>query len=842
MKTVLSTTTLVLLLALVVLPAWADLTPGHVDSGFDPGSGANGDVLALAIQADGSVLTAGNFTTMDGIARNRIARLRADGSLDSSFDPGSGADNRVYAVAVQPDGKLIIGGSFATVGGVVRNCIARLAAGGSLDTTFDPGAGADSVVRAVAVQAGGKIVISGDFSTVDGIARPRVARLNADGSLDTTFDPGTGPSGGVYAVAIQPDGKVLIGGSFSTVDGVSRNRIARLNANGSLDASFDPGAGANNLVSALALQDDGKAVIGGLFTMVDGVGRTRIARLDAGGTLDTTFDPGDGADAIVNAVALQANGKVLAGGAFATMNGVPHDRIARLDVDGSLDTTFDPGTGADDNVWAIAVQVDGKVLIGGEFGTVDGTGRNSIARLHGDGSLDAGFDAGAGASNQVQAIALQGEGKVILGGFFLTVDGTARNRIARLNANGSLDTTFDPGTGASNSVQVVVVQPDGKVLIGGGFTSFDGTARSRIARLNAGGSLDTGFNPGTGADSTVQAIALQPDGKVLSGGYFTTINGTGRNHIARLNTNGSLDTAFDPGTGTDQVVLAAAVQSDGKVIIGGNFTEFDGTARNRIARLNADGSLDTTFDTSTGPNFAVRAMAVQPDGKVLVAGSFTMVGTVPRNRIARLNADGSLDSTFDPGTGASSWVDAVALQSDGKVLIGGDFVTVNGVARNYVARLNADGTVDTTFDTSTGAGDRVFDLAIQPDGQVLIGGDFETVDGEAHLRAARLNGANAPSITSGTPPSPATTGVAYSHTFAANGYPFAPRFYVTAGRLPDGLALNAATGELAGVPAAGGDFTFTVSACNFVAPCDSQAIQLTVERTVTFTYLPLVQK
>jgi uncharacterized delta-60 repeat protein len=813
---------------LCTLPVAADLTPGHVDTGFDPGLGADNEVLAVAVQADGKVLVGGDFTTFNTVTYNRIARLNADGTLDAGFDPGSGADSLVRAVAVQTDGKVLIGGSFTTFDGVVRARIARLNADGSLDTSFDPGSGADGAVRSVVVQADGKVLIGGEFATVDDTERNGIARLNADGSVDTSFDPGSGASALVYDVAVQSDGKVLVGGGFTTFDGLPRNCIARLNADGSLDTGFDPGTGANNWVDTVALQVDGKVLIGGLFAKFDGTGRNRIARLNADGSLDTGFDPGTGASAVVNAVAVQDDGKVLVGGAFSTLDGVARARIARLNAGGSLDAGFDPGAGANDTLWSVVLQADGKVLVGGDFTTVDGTGRNGIARLNGDGSLDIGLDPGTGASNQVQAVVHQVDGKVLIGGYFTTVDGTSRNGIARLNANGSLDTSFDPGTGADSAVvRAVAVQPDGKVLIAGNFTKVDGVTRNRIARLSAVGAVDTGFDPDDGANDEVIAMAVH-DGKVLIGGYFTAIDGTGRNRIARLNGNGTLDTSFNPGTGANDRVLALAVQDDGKVIVAGSFTKVNNVTRNRVARLNGNGTLDSTFDPGTGPNLLVRAVAIQDDGKVLIGGSFNTVSGVSRHYIARLNEDGTLDTTFDPGTGASSWVDAVAVQHDGKVLIGGNFTSVAGVFCYRIARLNVDGSVDTAFDTGTGADGNVFDVAIQPDGKVLIGGDFTK-------RVARLNGATPPAITSGAPPSTGALGEDYSHTFTASGYPFAPRFYVTGGSLPSGLTLDATTGVLSGKPTTAGNYGYTVSACNYVAPCATEAGTLVIAKGDTTT-------
>jgi uncharacterized delta-60 repeat protein len=737
-------------------------------------------------------------------------------------------------VAAQTDGKVLIGGSFTTVDDVARTRIARLNADGSLDTSFDAGTGADSAVRSVVVQADGKVLIGGDFTTVDGVARNRIARLNADGSLDTGFDPGTGANAGVQAVAVQADGKVLIGGSFITVDDVARTSIARLNVDGSLDTSFDPdliaGTG-GDWVNAVAVQADGKVLIGGHFETVDNISRNHIARLNTNGTLDTSFDPGTGASAVVNALAVQ-NDEVIVGGAFATIDGVSRPRIARLDSDGSVDTSFDPGDGMNNNVWSVAVQVDGKVLAGGTFTEVDGTGRNRVARLNGDGSLDVGLDPGTGASNQVEAVVHQADGKVLIGGYFTTVDGEDRKGIARLNANGSLDTSFDPGTGADPAVvRAVAVQPDGQVFIGGNFTKVNNMTRNRIARLSALGAVDTGFDPGAGADDQVLTVAVH-DGGVLIGGYFTTVGGAGRKGIARLNSSGAVDNGFNPVvSGENEWVLSLAVQDDDKVIIGGSFTTVNGVARKHVARLNANGTLDSSFDPGIGPNFLVRAVAVQDDGKVLIGGSFTTVSGEDRKYIARLTDTGSLDTSFDPVKGASSWVDAVAVQADGKVLIGGDFTTVNDVNCNHIARLNANGSVDTSFVTSAGADDTVYDVAVQPDGKVLIGGDF-------NRKVARLNGATPPAITSGAASSTAALGVDYSHAFTASGYPWAPEFYLAGGSLPSGLTLDATTGVLSGKPASAGTYAYTVSACNYVAPCATDDGTFTIAKedsTTTIT-------
>jgi uncharacterized delta-60 repeat protein len=722
-------------------------TPGALDTSFNPtdvgfgfGDGANSFVYSLALQPDGKVIIGGLFSTYNGTSRNRIARLNADGTLDNTFNPGTGANDGVLSLALQPDGKMIIGGNFITYNGTSRNFIARLNADGTLDNTFNPGTGANDQVQTLALQPDGKVIIGGFFTSYNGTPQNKIARLNADGTLDNTFNPGTGANSEVYSLALQPDGKVLIGGTFDAYNGTSRNYIARLNADGTLDNTFNPGTGANSRVRTLALQPDGKVIIGGRFTTYNGTSRDYIARLNADGTLDNTFNPGTGANDQVQTLALQPDGKVIIGGDFTSYNGTSRNRIARLNADGTLDNTFNPGTGTNSEVYSLALQPDGKVIIGGEFTTYNGTSRNYIARLNADDTLDNTFNPGTGASSIVLTLALQPDGKVIIGGFFTTYNGTSRNYIARLNADGTLDNTFNPGTGANSAVQTLALQPDGKVIIGGDFTTYNGTSRNRIARLNADGTIDNTFNPGTGANSTVLTLALQPDGKVLIGGAFTSFNGTSRNRIARLNADGTLDNTFNPGTGANSTVRTIALQPDGKVLIGGNFTTYNGTSQNRIARLNVDGTLDNTFNPGTGSNGSVFSLALQPDGKVLIGGQFTTYNGTSRNFIARLNADGTLDNTFNPGTGANSIVYSFALQPDGKVIIGGSFGTYNGTSQNRIARLNVDGTLDNTFNPGTGANSIVYSLALQPDGKVLIGGQFTGFNDIGRNRIARVFG------------------------------------------------------------------------------------------------------
>ncbi len=790
---------------------------GGLDPAFNPGgAGADGDVYAVAVQPDGKILIGGDFTSYNGDANvsDRIARLNADGTLDTSFNySGAGATSAVLAVAVQPDGKILIGGTFLNYNGAdCSDTIARLNADGTLDTSFNNGgAGTNNIVRAVAVQPDGKILIGGEFTSYNGDANAsdRIARLNSDGTLDTSFNENiTGADeGAVLAVVVQPDGKVIIAGTFANYNGADcSNGVARLNADGTLDASFNSGGfGANSSVMAAALQPDGKVIIGGSFSDYNGADPgDGVARLNSDGTLDPTFNPsGVGTDAAVAAVTVQPDGKVIIGGTFANYNGADcSDKIARLNSDGTLDTTFNNGgAGADETVNAVAVQRDGKILIGGDFTSYNGDADASdkIARLlpatgslafssatynadetAGDatitltrtggtdnevvakvslsdvttssadyrfapGSVDTTFTPGTGADSTVWGVAVQADGKILIGGNFLNYDGTPRARIARLNSDGTLDTSFNPGTGANGIIHAIAPQPDGRILIGGEFTSYDSTSRSRIARLNSDGTLDTSFDPGTGANGHVWAIMLRPDGKLIIGGDFSTPRG----RIARLNSDGTLDTTFIPaphtgatGPGGVSGVYTMALQPDGKIIIAGGFISYDGTACGRIARINADGTLDTTFNPGTGVDDSiVWGVAVQPDGKIIIGGNFTSFNSAAHNRLIRVNADGTLDPSFNPVSGPSAVVWATSLQPDGKVIVCGNFATFDGVSRNRIARTNADGTLDTSFNPGAGATGTIFTATpLQPNGRIIVGGSFMTYNSASRVRVARVNG------------------------------------------------------------------------------------------------------
>jgi uncharacterized delta-60 repeat protein len=975
---------------------------GTRDNYFDVGTGANGDIYTFAPQLDGKVLVGGYFTTFNGQGRNQLVRLNADGSLDNSFDAGTGPNGFVNAIAVLPDGRILIEGSFTAYNGVARKFVARLNTGGSLDTSFvppDADAGADGAV----VQGDGRVIVYGNFTAMGtGANSSYIARLNSDGTRDLSFQTygltarvtsllfrgdgqlyaGSGTDGlvrfasaTVPAIAVPPTTTAttaganvqftvtatgtlpltyqwffndvpIVGATASslalanvqlanvgrytvsitnefgsvTSDGVllkgpnplpiiatqpnsmaaaaGQNVTFNVNATAVGVASYQwrraglPIAGATtatlNLGPASLIQNGaiydvvvndglsvtvsrpvtvsvtptsypqtvradptftpsfdvlggdikkfvrgtgGRVYVAGLFSRLGGVRAWNIARLTTAGAVDPSF-AAPAADGPINTAEEQSDGKLIIGGSFTRIDGKSLGGLARFNSDGSLDDSFVPGDNYSiPGVYALRVQADGRILVGGGF-----TVGSGLVRVNSDGSRDATF-ANAYLTGYFYDIAMQPDGKIVAGGSFSGPNGLTFNRLARLNSDGSLDTTFNTGNGTSSMVKVVRVLSDGRVLVAGHFSSFNGVVAGRIVRLTSAGAIDPTWGAGTGFSSAdysmgVEAIEVQPDGKILAVGSFSSFNGTNRFQVARLTSDGALDASFVPAFPTGGA-NAISYFPDGSVIVGGSvigninvltntgtvvnnslngtlfspaaaivrplpagkfmaagvFTHVNGVARQYIARLNADGTLDATFSNAgTGPSWSVNDMMIQPDGRAVIAGSFDGYNGVAQPYIARINDDGSLDTTFHPaangyhpqngvqvcpltdgrmlvysqnnafqpyflrlnadGSTAASFaapsvistmstVSAAAELADGSVVLVGSFGSFSGTPAGLIIRLLPNGTLHPSF--SSAADNNVNTVVVQPDGKILIGGDFLAINGTPCPRLARLN-------------------------------------------------------------------------------------------------------
>lgn len=367
-------------------------------------------------------------------------------------------------------------------------------------------------------------------------------------------------------------------------------------------------------------------------------------------------------------------------------NGSTNSTVAaQSDAPGSVDKHFNTGNGANQEVRALAIQPDGKILAGGRFTSFNNVAHKSIVRLNPDGSLDDSFQYQG--NSPVFAVALAGDWKIFIAGNSM-IKGHPRTHILRLDGDGTVDRSFTFNSKMNLEVRALAVQPDEKVVAGGSFTTAAGKNQDRLIRFDPDGTPDADFDANVSASATVWTLVIQPDGKILVGGGFSRFNDTDAGHIVRLNASGTLDSHFNTGTGADGNILALAIQSDGAILIAGDFSNVNGQPYPYLARLNPDGTVDTTFAVGAGTDKNIRSLLVQPDGKIIIAGDFSTYQNVPCPRLARLNADGSLDKSFHAGGGASGAIGCAVLQPDGKILLGGAFTGFDGNSCGEIVRLN----------------------------------------------------------------------------------------------------------------------------------------------------------
>jgi uncharacterized delta-60 repeat protein len=658
---------------------------GTLDSTFTTGSGfvlsgGSQPVRTIAIQSDGKYIVGGNFISYRGVSYNNIIRLNSDGSIDNSFSIGTGFNLSVQTIKIQSDGKILIGGNFTAYNGTTSNRIIRLNTDGSIDNTFNVGTGFGTgtgfynTISKIILQSDGKPIIVGDYSTYQGQTRNRIIRLNTDGSIDTTFNIGTGFNVGVIDAILQSDGKIIVGGDFTSYQGQTRNRIIRLNTDGSIDTTFNIGTGFNDDVLTLELQSDGKILVGGLFTQHNGFNRPYLVKLNT----DGTFYNNPLLNSSVSGIAVQPDDNYVLTGDFSAFYGNTNirtipilvSRIAAKRLDNQLSdiekynivlyqNAVGLSNGFNDVVNVIKVQMDRTILIGGSFTSYHNITANGFIKLDITGAIDNTFNLGTGFNSSVSAIEIQNDNKIIIAGFFTTYQGQTRNRLVRLNVDGSIDDTFNIGTGFGSGLRTIAMQSNSKIIAGGDFTNYQGQTRNRIIRLNTDGSIDNTFNIGTGFSSRPRTIAIQSDGKIIIGGDFTSYQGQTRNRIIRLNTDGSIDSTFNIGIGFNDNVFTISIQSDGKILIGGNFTTYQEQTRNRLVRLNVDGSIDDTFNIGTGFNSIIHCIQLNTDKQIYAAGEFTFYQNLQRNRLVKINSDGSIDSNFK--LGASGIINTLAL-------------------------------------------------------------------------------------------------------------------------------------------------------------------------------------
>lgn len=725
---------------------------GDVDGTFVTGGMIDNRVRAVVVQPDGKILIGGDFTTVHGAAHGGIARLNTDGSTDQTFLNGlAGVRGTVCSIARQSDGKIIIGGEFGEVNDVPCWDIARLNRDGSLDTTF--GGAVSGTIYSLALQGDGKIIVGGSFWQTNDIAPKNLERLNPDGSLDDSFlvDSNQFPMA-VEAVALQSDGKILVA---RYPYGAAIQPVVRLNSDGTMDNSFHNVAlvpAGYPPVASLAVQSDGNIFIGGSFTNVDGFSCNNLARLHSDGTIDTNFIPAFPAPtspsgyASVNSIAIQPDGKIVAGADFSRFYGNGGNdayTLTRFNVDGTRDYSL--GSSISGSIGAVALQSDGKVVIGGDFASIQGPGRAFVARFA-DNTVDAGFQNGfSGPDGHLFSIALEPGGTFLAGGIFDRVGDVARPCLARFNPDGTVADFAPEIFGYNEIIRSVAAASGGKVLLSGSFQFPTDHGFSRtLGLLNSDGTADASVQIIGGTSSGVSAFVVQSNLNVFAAQYSEDYYGQTSVRISRIPLAGNTQQGVwrEPSLQTYANVSCMALQADGKLLIGGYFKLSNCVS---VARFNPDGSLDDTFQCSVMDSNSipadpgsVNAMAVQKDGKIIIAGFFPLVNGGDFPTVARLNPDGSVDSSFHCPIPYGQEVSAIALQDDGKIVVGSA----------WLERLNSDGSIDTSFqgyfpnamvpDTSA--------LAIQPDGKILVSPGMAAIHGIATGYLTRLWGKDFPPV------------------------------------------------------------------------------------------------
>jgi uncharacterized delta-60 repeat protein len=371
--------------------------------------------------------------------------------------------------------------------------------------------------------------------------------------------------------------------------------------------------------------------------------------------------------------------------------------------------------------------------------------------------VDPSFVIGSSVNGTIRAMHVYPDGRILIAGHFTTYNGTTVGRIVRLMPNGTIDPTFVAGTGASHDIRSMHVQADGKILISGIQSTYNGQPANFFNRIDSTGAYDASFTMGTGPNNEVLAITTQADGKILIGGFFSQYNGVAKSGFVRLHPNGTLDTSFTHGGNGPQFGPdAIAVLPDGRIIVGGSFNSWNGNTNiKKVVRLLPNGMRDTTFFVSGTASGNFQRVAVQADGKYIFGGSFTQVQGQTVNRIVRLDSTGAVDPTFVVGTGFDAGILDLHLQADGKLIVVGSFTLYNTVGRSRMARLHTNGTLDYGFDHCYLFNGGVNAVDVLPNGNVVIGGGFTQFAGVNQTRLIRFIPA-----TTGTSTQPTITGTA----------------------------------------------------------------------------------
>ncbi len=729
--------------------------------------GADLAVTTVEPTSDG-VIAVGNFLNMNGYSYPRVARFYADGTLSTDLRSGA-LPNAATTTAIEAPGgtgKYYIGGTFATIAGTAASRIARLNADGSVDTSFVYGTGFNFDVERIRAAGDGTndIYVSGSFTTYKGAPAVRIIRLHDDGTPDAGFVSGTGFNTVPKFLWPYPDGRLLIAGAGMTTYNASPCATScRLNSDGSLDATYNSGAGPDSSITAGFMDSNGQIYLGGYFSNYNGTAAANVARINQNGSLDASFNVGTGAAGGTPFMLGQTNdgtGDVLVAGTFTSFNGLASGTFIRLKNDGSRASGWHPDTATLPILAPLASlpMPGGKHFLATGAHYYNGASANRIARINSDGSIDPTFYTGGGGNLAVNAIAFtnDGSGDLLIAGAFFTYGGHRAGRFVRIRTDGQLDPGFDTTvTGAGNTLFDVeaAIDGSGKYYITGWTTAWGSHFQTYLFRVNRDGTPDTSFVIPGGAGNLIYTVAPLADGKAFIGGDFTNYDGTGRNRFIRVNVNGSVDATFNVGTAFNATVrnLFLAADGSGDVIAVGSFATYKGAPQAHLARIGTNGNAVGGFSSGAGFSVAPVWVAQNTDGKMVGVGNFATYNGTACTRVVGINSDGSVNAAFVTGTGfdvAPTSVDFIP-DGSGDVYVGGPFTTYNGTPVGQVVRLKSDGSLDPTFNAGgVPAGSSIATLKAANDGsrEVYVGGNFYNFAGVTSFMLVRLKSDGSPDV------------------------------------------------------------------------------------------------
>jgi|GEM_PF-4549778 len=665
----------------------------------------------------------------------RIMRLNTNGSLDTTFDTGVGLAAPAARIGMTAANDIILSGGFYSYSGASVPNIFKIGPLGQRVTAYNPGVYA-SVFEFVQTPAE-KIIAVGNFYYWDTFATSQesIVRINADGTRDTSLTIGSSfnPVRTAYALGLQSDGKIVIGGDFNSYNGSTSPKLIRLNSNGTYDSTLAVGTGFNGTVYDLTILSDGSIIVVGNFTSYKGTtGVNRIAKLSSTGTLDMAFVTaiGSGFTTAVTKVKEIPGMGLIVGGLFTTFQGSPAGGLICLNTNGTRCSGVNFGAGIAGGGANVSdfVKLDANTLIVvGDFKTFDSVAKNNLVTLNLDGSIANSLPdfKGVEASSNISAVYVQPDGKIILSGEFMIYDPTETGGLVRFNEDKTLDEDFLQNVQnlpVSIASQKVLIDPSDRLWVAGSITSTGGYNAANILRLSSDGSLDTACTNslGSGFNGMTSWIFAQPDGKIFVSGYFTTFSGNMISGAARIATNCTSDSSYSTGTGVTGTIVKSFLLSTGKILhFGSTLTGYSGTTVSKVIRVNSNGTLDGTYPNNSSKTGWIYDVFMDTSDRLYVLAPGSTYNGTATNALSRILPDGTVDPSFSIGAGFDVIPNVVKFFGN-KIYVGGNFTTYQGGAAKYFVILNDDGTEDTTIQRPE-ALFPVSDIAISPDGKIEFG-------------------------------------------------------------------------------------------------------------------------